>query len=106
MSLLETFNARKDEEELMDLPSTTREEFTQALYDIQWVNKNLGGTKTLLEEVVTLLPKELSGTYKILDLGTGSADIPLALAQWARHGEKKYNVRFQITAVDLHPVAV
>jgi 2-polyprenyl-3-methyl-5-hydroxy-6-metoxy-1,4-benzoquinol methylase len=104
--LFPSFSCRSRDDEWMDLPSTSREEFVQALHDIRWVNKRLGGTAALLNGVLELLPRTYAGTFKILDLGTGSADIPLALARWARSQKHKTNIRFEITALDMHPIAV
>jgi SAM-dependent methyltransferase len=104
------FSVRRDEEEWMDLPSTTRLEFIQALYDIQWVNRKLGGISTLLEEFERLIPSDFQtnfrGTLSVLDLGTGSADIPRALVEWSRALPHERRINLAITAVDLHPVAV
>lgn len=95
------FKTRKYEEELMDLPETGPAEFNQALEDIQWVNRHLRGTEVLVEELFNYLPASFDG-QSVLDIGTGSADIPLALAKKARQSGQT----LRITAVDLHPVAV
>ncbi len=98
-----TFKKRRDEEELMDLPSTSRQDFIRALQDIQWVNRNLGGIQAIQSKLERMLPIGFRGNVSILDLGTGSADIPLALAKWAQNNQR---IPLTITAVDLHPVAV
>lgn len=99
---LNLFQSRRNEEEWMDQPSTSPEAFSRALVDIQWVNRNLGGTETMLKTVVQMLPPHEANPIHILDLGTGSADIPLALLRWSETARRA----LQITAVDLHPVAV
>ncbi len=93
---------RKNADELMDLPSTSREDFEEALKDIRWVNQNLGGAQTLVNTIQELARRHPQASYKILDLGTGSADIPIALAHWGRSRK----LFLEMTAVDLHPVAV
>lgn len=100
------FAERKHQEELMDLPSTSRAEFMRALDEIRWVNRNLGGSAAVLEALLALVPPNFQGTLNILDLGTGSADIPIALVRWAREHGKNRGIDFRITALDLHPVAV
>lgn len=105
------FKQRRHEEELMDLPETSREEFTRALYEIQWVNKNLGGISAIDNTLWEMIPDGFQGTIRILDLGTGSADIPLALAKGIRSLKAEYDpgqwtIEFQITAIDLHSTAV
>jgi ubiquinone/menaquinone biosynthesis C-methylase UbiE len=97
---------RREEEELMDQPTTSRKDFTRALYDIQWVNRHLGGIDVLMTELIQMIPANHSGLLTILDLGTGSADIPKAIAQWTRQAPSARSVWVDITAVDLHPVAV
>lgn len=104
------FQDRHQEEELMDLPTTSRKDFTEALYDIQWVNQNLGGVNVLLAELMEFIPPYADGeevtSFTILDLGTGSADIPRAIAQWLRQHPAGQSLKVHITAVDVHPVAV
>lgn len=100
---LHQFEARHSgEEELMDLPSTPAEAFQEALQDIRWVNRYLGGERSMIQALEALINANSSRTYTVLDVGTGSGDIPMALVNWGRaHG-----IRFEITAVDVHPVAV
>jgi len=88
----------------MDMPTISRKDFTEALYDIQWVNRHLGGTAAILSELAQFIPP--SGVFSILDLGTGSADIPQAIMDWAHQAFLLHSIQFKITAVDIHPVAV
>lgn len=68
----------------------------RSLDHVAAVNRWLGGRRALLRHVSRrLFPEHAS----ILDVGTGSADLPLAIARWARrHGRSA-----EITAVDVHP---
>ena len=43
-----------------------------------------------------------SNSFTLLDIATGSADIPVAIVQWAR----KKGIRVAITAVDINPQTV
>lgn len=104
--LFTLFKSRKHEDEWMDLPSTSTGEFTEALRDIQWVNRNLGGTEVLLSAFQSMLPSDLPAALSVLDIGTGSADIPRALANWARAANHLNLPPLHITACDIHPVAV
>lgn len=91
----------------MDLPGTTHDDFEEALHDIQWVNLNLRGTQVVLDELIRMIPPAKKGkVITILDLGTGSADIPRALIDWARSKRSELGITFQITALDSHPVAI
>src|SRR5690606_18591390 len=62
------------------------------------------GSEILQEEVIRMIAgcQLLGRPIRIVDLGTGSADIPRDLVDWGR----AHDVRFEITAVDIHPVAV
>jgi len=99
--LMPDTQTRSVESEIMDEPSVTPTEFVRALREIRWVNRYLGGTAAILEALQSLCKTD-NEPLRILDIGTGSADIPVALAQWSRATRR----RIHITAVDLHPLAV
>jgi len=88
---------RSNEPELMDAPDLDLEELAGNLRDIRRVNRLLGGTAIILRHLPGLIAAAPTGRrLDILDLATGSADIPLAVAGWAR----KRNVDLHITASD------
>lgn len=95
-----SFTHRLTQAEWMDSPDVSEAEIRQALSEIRWVNGYLGGSSTIIREIAKF--KDIRRTLEILDLGTGSADIPRALLDWGR----QHNMSFQITAIDLNPVAV
>lgn len=85
--------------EWMDDPAVDPAELKAALAFIRKVNLRLGGVKALtkhLERWSTRWPDGHEVT--ILDIATGSADIPVEVVRWAR--ERGHRVR--ITAVDIH----
>ncbi len=91
--------ARRFVSEHMDDPSIPRDELDQALRFIRIVNRRLGGTAAAMRwmrRLVRTWPRDR--TLRIVDLGTGSADIPLAVARWA-HAEGR---AVRIVAVDNH----
>jgi 2-polyprenyl-3-methyl-5-hydroxy-6-metoxy-1,4-benzoquinol methylase len=91
------------EPEQMDDPAAPREELDASLAYIRWVNRVLGGTRGLLGHLArwsARWPKDRPVT--LLDIGTGSADIPLAAVRWAR--SRGFDLR--ITAIDLHPTTL
>lgn len=75
---------RSDASEMLDEVGHDPGELAANLRDIRRVNKLLGGTSTTLRHVPGLLhrlpPRQ---TATVLDLATGSADIPIALHDWA-----------------------
>ncbi|GFO64905.1 methyltransferase [Geomonas paludis] len=67
-----------------------------SLSDLRTVNRYLGDTRALLKH----LSRKVQGQQHIsvLDVATGSADLPVALVEWAR----KNGIGIQVTAVDLN----
>jgi hypothetical protein len=91
--------------ELMDDPDIDRGQLEQALGFIRLVNRRLGGTSAALRRLKRWSrrwPRGSARPIRILDLGTGSADIPLAIAEWARRAR----LSVHITAVDMHPATL
>ncbi len=91
--------ARRHTPELMDDPNVDRVDLEASLRFIRMVNRRLGGVAAALNHL-----KRWSAdwpddrTIRILDVGTGSADIPLAIVEWST----KAGHSVHITAVDLH----
>lgn len=79
---------RSDTAELLDEDSHDPAELAVNFRDIQRVNRLLGGTSTILRHLPRLLAAIPKGQpVTILDLATGTADIPRAISSWARqHG--------------------
>lgn len=77
--------ARRDAAELLDATGHDPAELAANLADIRRVNRLAGGTWATLRELPALLasvPADRPAT--ILDLATGSGDLPLAILRWAR----------------------
>lgn len=90
--------ARSDDAELLDGTGLDPVELAANLRDIRRVNRLLGGTAAVLRHVPELLDGiPLDQTVTVLDLATGSADIPVVVAEWARHAGR----RVEITASDV-----
>jgi SAM-dependent methyltransferase len=89
---------RSDAPELMDAPELDPDELAENLRDIRRVNRLLGGTAIILRRLPGLLGETTPNRQiTVLDLATGSADIPLAIAKWAR----RQNVDLRIVASDV-----
>jgi SAM-dependent methyltransferase len=88
--------------EHMDDPNASREELATALAFLRVINARLRGTAVALRQFRTWLNARAGAgePVRILDIGTGSADIPLAIARYARSRE----IPVHITAIDRHPV--
>jgi ubiquinone/menaquinone biosynthesis C-methylase UbiE len=91
--------ARSDRMELMDAPVDDPAELAENFRDIERVNRLLGGTSIILRHLPALIPPAPAGPITILDLATGSADIPLAVVRWA----KRRHLDVQVIASDYAP---
>lgn len=74
--------ARSNEIELLDRPSSLREDLPANLADIRRLNQWFGGTSLAVRAVEDALCGRRAAT--LLDVATGSADIPVALYRWSR----------------------
>ena len=88
---------RSESAELLDAPAHEPVELAANLRDIRRVNTLLGGTSTVLRHLPPLIDRVPQRPVTILDLATGSADIPLAIARWAT----KRRIPVAITASDV-----
>jgi SAM-dependent methyltransferase len=89
--------------ELMDRPDVEPRALAQGLADLRRVNRWLGGTRAALQAVLPLVREVAAGgEVRVLDVATGSADIPCALVRRARRD----SVPLRVTATDLHPATV
>lgn len=86
--------------ELMDRPDADPAELAEALGWLRRFNARLGGIALSLHALQRLMKGRQNdgAALRILDVGTGSADFPLAVAQWA----SRSGLRVEITAVDNH----
>ena len=83
----------------MDDPAVDRSQLDRALGFIRGVNKRLGGIKALIEHLDRWSADWPQNTpISLLDIGTGSADLPLEARRWALGR----GFDLQITALDLH----
>lgn len=90
--------------EWMDEPDVDRRELARALACIRWVNRRLGGTGAVLGHLrrwSTRWPRT-GGPVRILDVATGSADIPAAVLRWARRGGR----HVEVIGLDRHPTTL
>ncbi len=88
---------RSEEMEILDEQRHDPGELAENFRDIRRVNAFLGGRSIILRLLPQLIQDVPSDRpVSILDLATGSADIPLAVADWA----KRRGIPVQITASD------
>ena len=82
-------------EEWMDAPEQDTRDLDTALADLRAVNRWLGGTRVVVHHLRRMLRRAGPGTRSVLDVATGSADIPLVLAGTFP--------QLEIVATDAHP---
>jgi SAM-dependent methyltransferase len=83
-----------DVEELLDGPLDDGQALVGNLRDLARANRWLGGVDLSAMGLLALAPTGMPLT--VLDVGTGGADIPLALIERAQNGDR----RLSVTAVD------
>lgn len=85
--------------ELIDRPDVDPAELRQEMETLENANRRLGAHILMLESVRRLLGSRPPDVLRVLDLGTGLADIPRALVTWARRN----GLPIVVTAVDGNP---
>lgn len=101
------FRERSREPELIDGADYGREEYLDCLADLRRVNRYLGGYRSLARHLFPLISRlvaERAGDgrpIRLLDIGTGSADIPKVVVDWGR----RHGVPMVFVVVDLNHLA-
>ena len=95
---------RSELPELRDFPSgaCARGELEGNLDDLVLVNRYLGNGRAVLKQIAAMNSETAGDGFTVLDVATGSADIPIAIAKWARQAR----IRVGITAVDIDPAII
>jgi len=95
---------RRSLPELLDLPrdSCAREELEGLFNDLTFVNDRLGNGRAVLKHLAAMNAETADEGFTVLDVATGTADIPVTIAKWARQA----GIRVRVTAVDLDPLTI
>lgn len=97
-----TFGTRSVEPELMDGADYSASELRASLSDLRHINRFLGGRRTLFKHLLPMIEELGQSRVRLLDLGTGSADIPIAITKWAR----SRGLTLEFVVVDYNRLAV
>jgi 2-polyprenyl-3-methyl-5-hydroxy-6-metoxy-1,4-benzoquinol methylase len=89
-------------DERMDDPDADPAELARSLADLRAVNRWLGGTRVLLRHLGSLFDGRAAAPRRILDVATGSADIPLSIVRHARARDHAA----EVVATDFHPATL
>ena len=85
------------EEELLDAGEGTDEDVRNNLIDLRRINRMLGGTRVVMDALARSVNGNEARRLSLLDVGTGSADIPAEVHRWCR----AQSIEPFITALDL-----
>jgi ubiquinone/menaquinone biosynthesis C-methylase UbiE len=91
---------RSTEKEMMDLPGNPKELLVADLRNLRIINRYLGGYRGVMKSLKQLVRKDRMSRFSLLDVGTGSADIPRVIVRWAR----KQCIEARIVALEPEPV--
>ena len=95
--------ARRRDPEWMDRPDNAPDALAGALHDIRAVNRWLGGARVIVEGVAAAWrTADPQRPFTILDVGTGGADVPLAIVRAARAAGRPV----AIIGIDREPATV
>ncbi|MGA1044543.1 MAG: methyltransferase domain-containing protein [Phycisphaerales bacterium] len=85
--------------ERLDDPLVAREELVESFRFIRVVNRRLGGVAAIEHELARLVPAwPTDRPLRVLDLGTGVADLPLAAIAWA----DRRGLSIECVGVEMH----
>lgn len=85
------------EEELLDAGAGTDDDVLDNLTDLRRINRYLGGARAIVRTLSPRIKSDSTKAWSLLDVGIGSADIPLAVADQFR----SRGIELSITGIDL-----
>ena len=95
------FAERSHEAELIDGADYRFDEFIESLADLRRVNRYLGGKRALARHLFPLIEAQGRRRVRLLDIGTGSADLPAMIVEWGR----RRGVAIEFVVLDLNEFA-
>ena len=97
-----SFAERSNQLELIDGADYTAAEYIENLADLRRVNRYLGGRSALTRHLFPMIEATRLRRIRLLDVGTGSADIPEQIVGWCADR----GVEIEFVALDLNQIAV
>ena len=99
---LSSFSERSNQSELMDGSDYTINELVDNLADLRRVNSWFGGQNAITSHLFPMIDNAGRNHLRILDVGTGSADIPQKIVVWAR----SRGIKLDFIVLDLNEIVV
>lgn len=100
-NFIANFEKRSNEAELMDGSDYSLDELVENLADLRRVNRYLGGQNALTKRLFPMIETLGRRKVRLLDIGTGSADIPQMIVEWAR----ARGIDIEFVVLDLNRIA-
>ena len=91
---------RSYEKEMMDLPGHPRELLEEDLANLRVFNRYLGGHRSVMRGLARLVREQRLVGFSLLDVGTGSGDVPARITDWAQ----QHGIKTSIVALEPEPV--
>lgn len=88
--------------EMMDLRGQPRELLIGNLGDLRLINRYVGCYRSVLVALARLVREQNLRRFTLLDVGTGSGDIPAAIVRWTR----RHNIAARISGLEREAIAV
>ena len=88
--------------EMMDAPDNPHELLEDDLRNLRIINRYLGNYRSVLQGVKRVVKEQKLRRFSLLDVGTGSGDIPVRVAAWARRN----NLAAELIALEPEPVTL
>lgn len=98
------FARRSSEPELIDGDAYGAAEYRECLADLRLINRHLGGRRVLARHLFPMIEAVSGGLdrpVRLLDIGTGSADLPAMIVDWGR----ARGIGIDFTVVDFNRLA-
>jgi SAM-dependent methyltransferase len=85
---------------MMDLPGHPRELLEEDLANLRVFNRYLGGHRSVMRGLARLVREQRLVGFSLLDVGTGSGDVPARITDWAQ----QRGIQTRIVALEREPV--
>ena len=91
---------RSHKKEMMDFPDNPKEVLAGDLRNLRTLNRYLGGYRSVMRGLDRLVGAGKLNRFSLLDVGTGSGDIPARITNWAQ----QRGIKASIVALEPEPV--